>query len=695
MSPELIKITIALLLALLLVSQLFSRKTAKLDPLILFGHYYPVIFISIIVSVLIVVGVNLFLHPITFKDPQQQLQHAEQRQLPRLAYEAYAKLAKEHPLDSRYDYGLIRTAFALKGRNETEQKKLDDARKLLHQNYRQLLLSSNPADRDIANFGMGTWYYFDGHVNYALSSLLKVKNDSLPGFYLLLGKIALDQADTEGALANFRKEIDHHGILKETYENLSILLFEEGRQNQLEALLSRPKALRYVPLYISERVYFKDLRVFPYFKVLWISIFNQVEIWGFLGALLVMLVWVVYLIRIDIYQRNNWMPVILMLLSGALMVLPAYFFFDVNQSLFSLSLSGKPGNDFLFSVLVIGVVEEAMKILPFLLLLNFTKVIREPIDYIVYASLAALGFAFMENLLYFQQANLGAMHARALLSAVSHMFDSSIIAYGLILSRYRYKRHPVLFFGGFFLLAALAHGFYDFWLIRQVSTPYFLVSIIFWGSSLFIWSSMINNALNHSTYYKDSPSLDVDRLLSYLFVSMLSIFIFEFVVLSLLYGHSYGNHSLLNAFKLGGFLLVFLSLNLSNIQIIPNRWMPIRFFTATLPVDYDLPVGKMINLLPENKHSILADILPMQGIINERLTVSGEKNWYRVKLNASVEILSQSYSEIFVRPQWERQIIETNQKQVIFFIIPQSSEGSEKPALKRDDFRFVDYAVVA
>ena len=54
-----------------------------------------------------------------------------------------------------------------------------------------------------------------------------------------------------------------------------------------------------------------------------------------------------------------------------------------------------------------------------LLVMWLTRAIDEPLDYIIYGSISALGFAFMENLLPGYRWRLGAISSRALGGSVS------------------------------------------------------------------------------------------------------------------------------------------------------------------------------------------------------------------------------------------------------------------------------------
>jgi RsiW-degrading membrane proteinase PrsW (M82 family) len=109
--------------------------------------------------------------------------------------------------------------------------------------------------------------------------------------------------------------------------------------------------------------------------------------------------------------------------------------------------------------LTVGVVEEGAKFLATWSLARHRREFDEPVDGIVYACAAALGFAAVENVKYFAFGRMsGAVIAvRAVMTVPVHMFFSAIWGYALgrkLVSR----RSGVL---GLFLLAALAHGTFD------------------------------------------------------------------------------------------------------------------------------------------------------------------------------------------------------------------------------------------
>src|SRR5207244_5834676 len=83
----------------------------------------------------------------------------------------------------------------------------------------------------------------------------------------------------------------------------------------------------------------------------------------------------------------------------------------------------------------------------------------EPYDGIVYAAIAALGFAVVENALMLRESPLGAIPvARALLALPAHVFFAC--TWGYALGRAKQVKEPGAIFWLTYLVAMLAHGLY-------------------------------------------------------------------------------------------------------------------------------------------------------------------------------------------------------------------------------------------
>lgn len=132
------------------------------------------------------------------------------------------------------------------------------------------------------------------------------------------------------------------------------------------------------------------------------------------------------------------------------------------------------------STVVAPVVEEGVKFLVILLFVYPNKEFNEPIDGIVYAGAAALGFASLENVLYLFRSHpapeqllklpweislpepvLSVFTVRAIFAVPGHVLDSAIWGYALGRAKIGPARWPPLLVGLALLGAMTTHGVYN------------------------------------------------------------------------------------------------------------------------------------------------------------------------------------------------------------------------------------------
>lgn len=125
-----------------------------------------------------------------------------------------------------------------------------------------------------------------------------------------------------------------------------------------------------------------------------------------------------------------------------------------------LAASNLPGL-FAYSVLVIGPIEEAAKLLPFLLVILRFREFDEPVDGIIYASFIALGFGAVENIHLLRYLEGAEAWGRAIAGPVLHIVFASI--WGYYVGRAYLCRKPLVpVVLAAFSASALMHGLYDF-----------------------------------------------------------------------------------------------------------------------------------------------------------------------------------------------------------------------------------------
>ena len=126
--------------------------------------------------------------------------------------------------------------------------------------------------------------------------------------------------------------------------------------------------------------------------------------------------------------------------------------------------------------LVIGPCEEISKFLAVRLFVYRNKEFNEPLDGIIYAAAAALGFASLENVLYVfdwhtHHVQWGALGVRSLLALPGHVIFATTWGYALGRQKFdpSYRVWPMVG------LAALLHGLYDFLLMNRPTQPLILL----------------------------------------------------------------------------------------------------------------------------------------------------------------------------------------------------------------------------
>ena len=127
----------------------------------------------------------------------------------------------------------------------------------------------------------------------------------------------------------------------------------------------------------------------------------------------------------------------------------------------SLLAESSPLGLLLYSIFAIGVIEELVKIVPFLLVIVRFREFNEPVDGIIYASFIALGFSAIENYQYLVYLSPGEAVARGIAGPVVHIVFASI--WGYVIGRaWLARAGRVRAVCGALALAALLHGLYDF-----------------------------------------------------------------------------------------------------------------------------------------------------------------------------------------------------------------------------------------
>jgi len=181
-------------------------------------------------------------------------------------------------------------------------------------------------------------------------------------------------------------------------------------------------------------------------------------------------IWLFFIYRLDEYEKEPFGLIVKVFLGGIVFSFVALFLNTVVEKSFGLG----------YGLITVGFIEEAVKIVPVLLIAYKSRYFNEPMDGLFYAGVASLGFGFMENIIYnqniithFQDKSLSFLLFRGTIPFV-HVLLASFWGYALGLYKQKVYDGKKLFFA--YLLSSVIHSSYD--LLVTFSTIFSFVIII-------------------------------------------------------------------------------------------------------------------------------------------------------------------------------------------------------------------------
>lgn len=217
------------------------------------------------------------------------------------------------------------------------------------------------------------------------------------------------------------------------------------------------------------------------------------------------LLWAVYFIKKDCHPEPKKYLIFAFFL-GILSALLSFFFEGIIKNLYLI-------DSLAIQFLIFAFIEEFFKFLVVALLIFPLKVFDEPIDAVIYMTMSAFGFAFVENLVYALSVSenfgvlelnpLTVLFLRFLSANFLHILASVLLGFG-----YAYFMKTRIFFS--YLIGLFAASFLHFlhnYLIIKLQVGFFLVIPILWGVFSFIISEFY--------LIKDQNELSISRLKPY------------------------------------------------------------------------------------------------------------------------------------------------------------------------------------
>lgn len=333
------------------------------------------------------------------------------------------------------------------------------------------------------------------------------------------------------------------------------------------------------------------------------------SIFTVVGAVCGAMLWLGYFQRIDALERERTIDICIAFITGFLTPTIALWFSKAMEAQ-GMDFNGEFFNDFFYSVCGIGVTEELSKLIGVLLVFTLLKKrINEPIDYLIFGGVVALGFSVRENFIYYNNYGAQLITGRTFISCLVHIINTSVCVYGMYRTRIFHKGNAYLnsFIG--ISTAIVSHGLFDFFLTQSVIGPLtpFLSSIVYLIGINF-WIQMFNNCINFSPFFDYRKIGAITKLYKTILFWYLVVLLVEFSYIAY-----YKNlwQALTDTLKNSlneGFLLLIVALRAGRISINKGKYVPIKIqlpFHYTKNDDEDfIFLGLPIKIRGENEKEI-------------------------------------------------------------------------------------------
>jgi RsiW-degrading membrane proteinase PrsW (M82 family) len=301
-----------------------------------------------------------------------------------------------------------------------------------------------------------------------------------------------------------------------------------------------------------------------------------------LAALLLAFIWAVYLRKVSIFSHIRWIQVLFPLLVGGLTT-TVVLLNDLPDISIYFSQHNTNLQKFIFYVYNVALMEECCKFLGFFMviitLLIISKILKkrsliEEPNIIIYAALVALGFATVENFIYFYKHGVSLVYMRGMMSTVSHIIGTSIIAGFLVVGYRKSTLKAILYTFIGIIIATLIHGLYNFF-ISLGNDFFYVLTLVIFIIEIEVWSRILNNFLNFSIRIYPFKSFDRNTLQKFLFLAFFTAGGIQLA--GLLYEEGWKNGIIehLNLLSQEIIITVVLVVRITRFTIVPRYWQTI------------------------------------------------------------------------------------------------------------------------
>lgn len=627
-----------------------------------------------------------------------QIRHAEAANLLSRAEFLSFKQLERSPGNIDFNYQWITSYF---NRPDAFHDREDGSFKYdrLTKYYQDYLMKGDQVSTDVGYYGLGLVALYLEDYKKSMDFLERVSNKNQKYWNNTVGNIWLYSKVANDSLASvyFKREIQEGGYVEGAIQNLALLHSKQKAWKELGNLINGPGG-EWVSSRIVRKYFWETYAIWSYLKELVRVFSNGITIIEVIAALAILLIFLCYLWKMDLFEPEPQIPVLKTLLFGMLLGIVGFLIADINQLTLSFRWNEYYFGHFNWSAFPEGLIAELLKLIPVFYLLRSTREVNESFDYIFYASVSGLGYSFIENLMLFSPYEIYHFAQSAVLNSMMHMCLTSVTAYVLLLNKYRYNRQKRQRLVIFFLVACIAHGLYDYlqfylFLEGDLAAGF---TVFFFLPVLRVWDSFKNNALNHSEFFDVSKQDNHRSLANILIFGITGVILFEYLSTSLVYGPDAGNRSFWLSIISSILIIIFIA-GMARFDIKKGIWFAIRWGYEDeegqkTNVNLNDVIGKTIRLDRFSNNELAMRFLPTRGKVMSREVIDDQYKWFIVKLSTPNTLTGCKQDYVMIRPKEAGEGIHMDGSILVGLYLIRESVSLESGPYYRGDLKFLHWA---
>lgn len=406
------------------------------------------------------------------------------------------------PDDARLHRALLAAHFRVP--IQTSRNTFRDDRGM-RERYEEMTRSTASHTRELGHYGLGFFHYYAHDPQGALDEWERIEHSTLSG-------LALGRATALNILGRHREALpqldsavhDADGeIVARAHGEHATALLGLAEWDALDAHIANH------PDHIPSEVVGSHLlhhHQFAAYLAHFVGYFATGVRWPL--ALVVVLgsaMWFQIIRGWDHFKTQPLVRGLLVLVAGALAAQLLYLVRDVAGLLLHVGPTGAWATDAVYYVFWVGVLEEAVKLLPLVVLARLGRSPRDPVDWVFLGGLSALGFATYENLLYAGAMGSSTVLARSFTSTPLHVFMTGTIALAISEAAVR-GWSQLATVAAAFSVVAVYHGAFDTFASRTSGLWGWLAFLMLWLGGLFFMTGL-GHAMSNSVSRPDGALL--------------------------------------------------------------------------------------------------------------------------------------------------------------------------------------------